>query len=113
MSEITWEPKPTAGASMKVALIEGDLKYIVTMKGAIGDERFVSEVVQEELYDLSSDPEEKTNLLPDAARDLGSLRAEARTFIDQARILRAERGGQEIVLDEALEEQLRALGYIN
>ncbi|MGH9460226.1 MAG: sulfatase family protein, partial [Vicinamibacteria bacterium] len=113
MSEITWEPKPTAGASMKVALIEGDLKYIVTMKGVVGDERFVSEVVQEELYDLSSDPEETTNLLRDAARDLGSLRAEARTFIDQARILRAERGGQEIVLDEELEEQLRALGYIN
>jgi arylsulfatase A-like enzyme len=113
MSEITWEPKPTAGASMKVALMEGDLKYIVTMKGAVGDERFVSEVVQEELYDLSRDPEERTNLLPDAARDLGNLRAEARTFVDQARILRAERRGQEIVLDEALEEQLRALGYIN
>jgi arylsulfatase A-like enzyme len=113
MSEITWEPKPTSGASMKVALMEGDLKYIVTMKGDIGDEEFVSEVVQEELYDLSKDPGERTNLLSGAARDLGNLRAEVRQFIDQARILRAERRGQEIVLDEALEEQLRALGYIN
>jgi len=113
MSEITWEPNPTRGTAMKVAMIEGDLKYIVTMRGEAGDERFVSEVVQEELYDLSSDPDEKTNLLPESARNLGNLRAEARQFIDQARALRASRRGQEIVLDEELEEQLRALGYIN
>ena len=113
MSEITWEPNATRGASMKIALISGTLKYILTMRGSVGDERFVSEVVKEELYDLSSDPGEKTNLLPDGARDLGNMRREAHQLVDQTRILRANRRGQEIVLDEDLEEQLRALGYIN
>ena len=113
MSEILWEAKETHGASLKLALISGTLKYIVTLRGDVGDEQFVSEVVNEELYDLSSDPGERTNLLPEAARDLSNLRREARQFIDQARILQADRRGQKIVLDEELEEQLRALGYIN
>ena len=113
MSEITWEPKATRGASMKISLISGTLKYILTMRGDAPDEQFVSEVVEEELYDLSSDPGERTNLLPGAAGELGNMRREARQFIEQAKIMRAERRGQEIVLDEELEEQLRALGYIN
>ena len=113
MSEILWEAKETHGASLKLALISGTLKYIVTLRGDVGDAQFVSEVVNEELYDLSSDPGERTNLLPEAARDLSNLRREARQFIDQARILQADRRGQKVVLDEELEEQLRALGYIN
>ena len=113
MSEIIWEPKETHGPSMKVSLRKGSLKYILTLTGETGDEQFVSEVVSEELYDLSQDPGERSNLLPDAARDVGGLRREVRQFIDQAQILQAERQGQEVVLDDELREQLKALGYIN
>ncbi|HEX9724436.1 MAG TPA: sulfatase-like hydrolase/transferase, partial [Vicinamibacteria bacterium] len=113
MSEIIWEPKETHGPSMKVSLRKDSLKYIVTLTSESGEERFLSEVVSEELYDLSQDPGERSNLLPDTARDVGELRREVRQFIDQAQILQAERQGQEVVLDDELREQLKALGYIN
>ena len=113
MGEITWEPNEPRGASMKISLREGSLKYIVTLAGERGDERFVSEVVNEELYDLSRDPHEKTNLLPDVALDIGGMRRATRDLIDKARFLQADRRGQEVVLDDALREQLKALGYVN
>ena len=113
MSEIIWEPKETHGPSIKVSLRNDSLKYIVTLTSESGEERFLSEVVSEELYDLSQDPGERSNLLPDTARDVGELRREVRQFIDQAQILQAERQGQEVVLDDELREQLKALGYIN
>ena len=113
MSEVTREPKAPHEASMKFSVRNGALKYIVTLVGKIGDEQLVSRVKKEELYDLSRDPREQNNLLPDAARDIGEMRREVRKFIEKAKVLQADRRGQEVILDESAREQLKALGYIN
>ncbi len=113
LSEITWDAKEGQGAAMRIAVKNGRLKYMLTLAGEIGDERFVSEVVKEELYDLTKDREEQMNLLPDAASDIGALRRDARELLERARALQANRGGQEVILDEELTEHLKALGYIN
>ena len=112
MSEITWEPKETTGATVRLAATQDDLKYIATFKGGIGDDRFVSKLVQEELYDLSHDPDEKDNLLPGAADKAGPLRRSVRAYLDVMRQSRASGGGERIVVDDSVEEKLRALGYV-
>ncbi|MFQ5793163.1 MAG: sulfatase-like hydrolase/transferase, partial [Acidobacteriota bacterium] len=113
LGEITWEPNPTRGALMKISLRTEELKYIATFAGEIGDEKFVSELLREELYDLSRDPLERENLLPQALGKIGLLRREVRRFLDEARRSKAAQQGQKIVLDEELIEQLKALGYLN
>ena len=113
LGEITWDAKEGQGAAMKTAVKNGRLKYILTLAGEIGDELFVSEVVNEELYDLAKDPGEQKNLLPDGASDIGALRRDARRLLEKARALQANRGGDEVILDEELTEHLKALGYIN
>ena len=111
MSEITWEPKETTGAAVQLAATEDDLKYIATFTGDIDDERFVSRLVKEELYDLSRDPGEKENLLPDAADRVGPLRQHVRAYLKVVTASRSS-GGDRIVVDEELQEKLRALGYV-
>ncbi len=113
LSEITWDAKEGQGAAMRIAVRNGRLKYLLTLAGEIGDERFVSEVVKEELYDLAKDRGEQTNLLAEGASDIGALRRDARELLERARALQANRGGQEVILDEELTEHLKALGYIN
>ena len=76
-------------------------------------ELFVSEVVNEKLYDLIKDPSEQKNLLPETTTDIGPLRRDARLLLEKARALQTKRRGQEVVLDEELSERLEALGYIN
>ncbi len=48
-----------------------------------------------------------------SAPDIGALRREARELLEKARAQQANRGGQEVILDEELTEHLKALGYIN
>ncbi len=112
MSEITWEPKETAGATVRLAATQDDLKYIATFTGRIGDDRFVSKLVQEELYDLAHDPEERDNLLPGAAEKAGPLRRSVRAYLDVMRQSRASGGGERIVMDESVQKKLQALGYV-
>ena len=66
----------------------------------------------EELYDLDTDPGETENLLPDYRGDFGRLRAAVRDYLDVVRRSRASEGADAIVLDDAIREKLRALGYI-
>ena len=113
MSEITWDAKEDQGAAMRIAVRDGRLKYVLTLAGKLDDELFVSEVVKEELYDLTADPGEMQNLLPNTDSDIGALRRDARALLEKARALQANRGGQEVMLDEELTEHLKALGYIN
>ena len=102
---------------LEIELSKYDVKdqpvTVVPSVGKIGDEQLVSRVKKEELYDLSRDPREQNNLLPDAARDIGEMRREVRKFIEKAKVLQADRRGQEVILDESAREQLKALGYIN
>ena len=113
LSEFTWDAKEGQGAMMKIAVKDNRLKYILTLAGEVEDELFVSDVVNEELYDLIEDPGEQKNLLPETTADIGPLRSDARLLLEKARALQAKRRGQEVVLDEELSERLKALGYIN
>ena len=98
---------------MKIAVKDNRLKYILMLAGEVEDELFVSDVVNEELYDLIEDPGEQKNLLPETTADIGPLRSDARLLLEKARALQAKRRGQEVVLDKELSKRLKALGYIN
>ena len=113
LSEVTWDVKEDRGATMKIAVKDNRLKYILTLAGEVEDELFVSEVVNEEVYDLIEDPGEQKNLLPETTTDIGPLRRDARYLLEKARALQAKRRDQKVVLDEELSEHLKALGYIN
>jgi hypothetical protein len=111
MSEVTWRsPNET---SMKVSFRTERMKFLATLSGPVGDDLGVSEIRQEELYDLAGDPDERTNLAAERSEELASFQNRVRTFIDGARALRSTRQGQQIELDEELLERLRALGYVD
>lgn len=112
LSEVTWTPMSTGRTMMKIAFRTERFKYIATLVGPVENELAVSEIRDEELYDLSRDPAEQENLFPEAPLEVGSFRRLLRSHLDEARELRASRRGEEIVLDETLEQRLRALGYI-
>ena len=111
VSEITWEPNERRGPAMRIAVRQGDLKYIAELRGEKG-ESLVSEIVREELYDVSIDPGEQHNLLPDAATEAQELRAWMRAYLEEVRRWQAGRRGEKVVLDDELRERLRALGYV-
>ena len=113
LSEFTLDAREGQGATMKIAVKDNRLKYILTLAGEVEDEPFVSEVVNEELYDLIEDPGEQKNLLPETTINIGPLRRDASLLLERARALQAKRRGQEVVLDEELLDHLKALGYIN
>ena len=111
MSEVTWRsPNET---SMKVSFRTGRMKFLATLSGPVGDDLGVSEIRQEELYDLAGDPDERTNLAAERSEELASFQNRVRSFIDGARALRSTRQGQQIELDEEILERLRALGYVD
>ena len=112
MSEITWEANETRGPLLKLAATRGELKYVATFTGELDDEAFVSRLAKEELYDLSRDPGEKANLLPDDADRIGELRRHVRDYLDVVRARRAGDAGDRIIVDDELAEKLRALGYV-
>ena len=112
MSEIIWEANETRGPFVKLAATEGHLKYVATFAGDVDDEQFVSRLVKEELYDLSSDSGEHENLLPDHGDQIGELRSHVRGYLELIRRRRAAGNGERIVVDDELAEKLRALGYV-
>ena len=111
MSEITWEANEVRGPFVKLAATEGHLKYVATFAGELDDEQFVSRLVKEELFDLSSDSGEHENLLPYHDDQIGGLRSHVRGYLELVQQRRAGGAGERIVDDE-LAEKLRALGYV-
>lgn len=95
------------GICVKLAMRAGDTKYIATIAEADGELR----VLQQELYDLSSDPEERNDLTQIERADARLFQEEVRAFVTAVRKSRA--GGEEVILDEEIKETLRSLGYIN
>ena len=69
-------------------------------------------LVEEELYDLSSDPGEHENLLPEHGDKVGGLRSHVGDAIEKVQQRRAGDAGEQIVVDDELAEKLRALGYV-
>lgn len=114
LTEITWEGNERRGAAMKVAIRKGALKYVATFQGDVNDPEFVSRLVKEELYDLSQDRAEKSDLIAQRGqRDVESFRSEVRSFLKDVRSRRADAGAGAIALDEQTREKLRALGYLD
>jgi len=112
MSEITWEANEVRGPLVKLAATEGHLKYVATFAGELDDEQFVSRLVKEELFDLSSDSGEHENLLPDHGDQIGGLRSHVRAYLELVQQRRAGGAEERIVVDDELAEKLRALGYV-
>ena len=111
--EVTWDPLPTRGASMKLAFRRQDSKYIATLTAPTTEALFEGEIVEEELYDLSVDPDEKNNGIAKAARAARrSYREELRAYLAEGHKLLSERRGEKVILDEAVQKSLKALGYI-
>jgi arylsulfatase A-like enzyme len=103
---------PTRGAGLQIAFRDRELKYIASFRARTVRELYRIRPTREELYDLVRDPRERSNLIERPNVDLGSFRAALRTYVAAARELAPADDG-EIVLDEALMEELRALGYID
>lgn len=103
-----WSPDRTR---MKVAFRHKDMKYIATFAGRADDPLSIDAMLQEELYDLATDPQEKDNL--ETSRHMKDFRRELRAHLEEARKFRAERHkGGAVVMDELVKERLRSLGYI-
>ena len=96
---------------MKIALRSQELKYIAILRAPTTDDLYVSEIQEEELYDLRSDPGEKENIIADSSQSL-VFRGELKAYLAEARRLRSQKRGEEVILDEDVRERLRALGYI-
>ena len=74
LSEIVWEPNDLHGVLMTIVVRQEEWKYIATFGGDKDAEPILSRVEKEELYDLSRDPEERTNVLTEATVDVSSFR---------------------------------------
>jgi len=96
---------------MKVAFHTGREKYIATLAG---EEQGDDNVTEEELYDLVNDPGEGANMInePSLAGRREAFRRDLRAFLDEAKRFRAGQDGEEVVVDEAVQERLKALGYV-
>ncbi|MCA9751325.1 MAG: sulfatase-like hydrolase/transferase [Gemmatimonadetes bacterium] len=66
------------------------------------------EAPRAELYDLSKDPAESTNLVDEQPEVVSELRAEMRSFEARGGAI----GADEVALDEAARERLERLGYV-
>ena len=109
VSEVTW--RSPNGTYMKVSFRNNELKYVATLSGPVGDDLGVNEVSNEELYQLTSDPDEKNNLLPGDDARAQAFRAELRSFLDTARAARSLRGSEAVELDDQTRRKLESLGY--
>ena len=110
MSEKIWESENST--TLKIALRTKKRKYLATLFKQAEADAGSYDVREEELFDLLADPLERRTLSLDHSGEVGRFRAEMRAYLEQARQARAGRRGQKIELDEATEERLRSLGYL-
>ena len=101
----------TGDAGLSIALREEHFKYIASFRAASVSELYETRPYKEELYDLEADPGERGNLLEEGFSP-GSFRTALRAYLEAARASSLD-AGEELVLDEELLEELRALGYID
>ncbi len=109
VSEVIWWA--SENTRKKVSLRSKDLKYIASFETEAGDDLTIHQMLREELYDLSADPEERNNL--ESSRHMVAFRKELDVFLEKAKKFRAEqeKGGR-VVIDDEVRERLRALGYV-
>ena len=104
----------TSAPMMKISFRNGELKYIATLAGSEGDldPLAVHEVREVELYHLGNDSGETDKLLVDSDFDAEPYRRVFNDYLQKARVLRANREEGPTVIDEAMKEKLRSLGYV-
>ena len=113
VSEVSWPGLPTRPARLKVALRSERHKYIATLEGSALEDLDIETIRDEELYDLQDDPAEAVNLAPHSEATLRSFRQGLEAYLAEAKQSRSTRRGQEVVMDELLQERLETLGYID
>ena len=98
----------------RLSLIRGRYKFI--LNGKFPEEAFSFfkpppvEPPSVELYDLSTDPQERFNLADREPRIARQMLQEAQAYLQAAERRKGE--SQEVFMDKELRESLRALGYI-
>jgi arylsulfatase A-like enzyme len=100
------ELSPIMKGAPKVALIKGDLKAIYRP----------NQSAVTEIYDLSKDPAEKSNLLKSNPALAAAMKKEIEARLEDGRELRIKLGlikSTAVIKDQKKIDQLRALGYIN
>jgi arylsulfatase A-like enzyme len=112
VSEFTTIAAPNSGATKVIAFRSEDRKYIVTFRTKRGDLLAIDEILDEELYDLTRDPGETSNLLDDTSIDMGDFHRELKAYLDEARELEANRMGESVIMDETTRKRLEELGYV-
>ena len=109
ISEVIWWADENT--RKKVSVRSRDLKYIASFETTAQDDLTIRKMVWEELYDLSTDPGEKNNL--ETSRHMAAFRKQLDSLLEEAKQFRAdqEKGGR-VVIDDEVQERLRALGYL-
>jgi arylsulfatase len=100
------------GAILLVALRRGNLKYSASYRAGTLDDLYASPPLEEALYDLAADPDERHDLLPEAEGAAHVLRETLRRYLEAARARLAESAEEELSLDPELRRKLESLGYI-
>jgi arylsulfatase A-like enzyme len=101
------------GAILQVALRQGDLKYSAFYRADSIEELYSQAPLEEALYDLAADPEERRDLLLDPKVSSASpLREVLVSYLEAAREHRAHQEEGTVSLDPELQRQLESLGYI-
>jgi hypothetical protein len=98
---------------VKVSFRSPELKYTASVRIPYGDKVSLDMIQEEELFDLSGDPEERHDI---SATRLESLRAFRKMLLDyltRSQSIQSLSGGEDVILDEATKKQLRNLGYIH
>ncbi len=100
------------GAAMQIVLRNQHQKYIANLRSSTVSELYTAEIQYEELYDLRTDPLERTNLVGEQVVSILRYRRALRAYLAEAEVQRLRHRGAKVTLDESSRKELRALGYI-
>ena len=96
-----------------LAVRRGPYKYIAYLPFEPFGELSLQAVLREELYDLSSDPNESENMIEHPPVPLAPFRQRLKACMDVARVYRAQHEGTSISIDDDVRRSLEALGYVS
>jgi arylsulfatase A-like enzyme len=96
-----------------LAVRRGPYKYIAYLPFEPFGELSLQAVLREELYDLSSDPNESENMIEHPPVPLAPFRQRLKAYMDVARVYRAQHEGTSISIDDDVRRSLEALGYVS